>query len=105
MTAEPLVLNSTGTQIYCTTSDAVVRQQLATPPTAPGGSGADSNLPDARHLRRTEKLNSSFGEYLGEGMSQENGVAVMPCRFYFDHNMSEIQPHLRRSRTPFCQEI
>ena len=37
MTAEPLVLNSTGTQVYCTTSDAVVRQQLATPPTAPGG--------------------------------------------------------------------
>ena len=37
MTAEPLVLNSTGTQVYCTTSDAAVRQQLAQPPTAPGG--------------------------------------------------------------------
>jgi type IV pilus assembly protein PilA len=36
ITAEPLVLQSTGTQVYCTTSDAVVRQQLAVPVTAPG---------------------------------------------------------------------
>ena len=37
MTAEPIVLQSTGTQVYCTTSDAVVRQQLASPVAAAGG--------------------------------------------------------------------
>jgi type IV pilus assembly protein PilA len=30
-TAAPLVLNSTGTQVYCSTADAVVRYQLAQP--------------------------------------------------------------------------
>jgi hypothetical protein len=34
LTANPIVLNSTGTKVYCTTSDAVVRQQVAAPPTA-----------------------------------------------------------------------
>jgi type IV pilus assembly protein PilA len=33
LTANPIVLNSTGTKVYCTTSDAVVRQQVAAPPT------------------------------------------------------------------------
>ncbi len=34
LTANPVVLNSTGTKVYCTTSDAVIRQQVASPPTA-----------------------------------------------------------------------
>jgi type IV pilus assembly protein PilA len=33
LTANPVVLNSTGTKVYCTTSDAVIRQQIAAPPT------------------------------------------------------------------------
>jgi type IV pilus assembly protein PilA len=35
-TAEPIVLQSTGTQVYCSTADAVVRYQLASPVVAPG---------------------------------------------------------------------
>jgi type IV pilus assembly protein PilA len=33
LTANPVVLNSTGTKVFCTTSDAVIRQQIAAPPT------------------------------------------------------------------------
>jgi hypothetical protein len=37
LTANPVVLNSTGTKVYCTTSDAVIRQQIAAPPAPADG--------------------------------------------------------------------
>jgi prepilin-type N-terminal cleavage/methylation domain-containing protein len=36
VSGEPIVLQSTGTNVYCSTADAVVRFQLASPVVAPG---------------------------------------------------------------------
>ncbi|HEX4602940.1 MAG TPA: prepilin-type N-terminal cleavage/methylation domain-containing protein [Candidatus Angelobacter sp.] len=36
ISSEPIVLQSTGTNVYCSTADAVVRFQLASPVVAPG---------------------------------------------------------------------
>ncbi len=67
ITAEPLVLNSTGTNVYCTTSDAVVRQQLATPATAPGAAVPIAVCQTPATYGATEELTFSFRQVPGGG--------------------------------------